>query len=77
LYVHTECIKTIIISLPVLVVTSAILYRRGEYGLSIELTTAYLGEQQRTIPQDVTAQVSEKVSGPIGGAPWEVHRQER
>ncbi|GFZ44968.1 hypothetical protein JCM24511_02694 [Saitozyma sp. JCM 24511] len=62
--------QTIIISFPILVVTTAILYRR-----------AYLGEEQRTIPREARLDPAhrghEKVLGrgvnEIGGAPWEVH----
>ncbi|EIW67727.1 hypothetical protein TREMEDRAFT_33442 [Tremella mesenterica DSM 1558] len=61
-------LRTIIISLPILVVTSAILYRR-----------TYLGEEQRKIPRDVS-ESSQSGQGrilgrggvEIGGAPWEV-----
>ncbi|WWC88454.1 uncharacterized protein L201_003365 [Kwoniella dendrophila CBS 6074] len=55
-------LRTIIVSFPILVVTTAILYRR-----------AYLGEEQRTIPRDITdAKVAQERIGQVGGVPWEV-----
>lgn len=76
-------VQTIIISFPVLVATSAILYRRGvSIGLCswiTELTvSAYLGEQQRRIPHDVNdvaAHAKDKIAGEIGSAPWVVHEK--
>lgn len=37
------------------------------------MVQAYLGEEQRRIPQDTAARMNEKVSSQIGAAPWQVH----
>ncbi|RSH88506.1 uncharacterized protein EHS24_001051 [Apiotrichum porosum] len=58
-------LRTIIISFPILVVTTAILYRR-----------TYLGEEQRRIPGPNEVQRPGKDpksilgDGTLGGAPW-------
>ncbi|WWC70975.1 uncharacterized protein I206_104928 [Kwoniella pini CBS 10737] len=59
-------LRTIIVSFPILVVTTAILYRR-----------TMLGEEQRKIPRDITdlATAQERI-GQVGGVPWEVQGME-
>lgn len=62
LHPDAKRLRTIIIAFPLLVVTSAILYRR-----------AYLGEEQRRIPRDVTdSRVAHERIGQVGGVPWEL-----
>ncbi|QPK66919.1 hypothetical protein CNBG_10103 [Cryptococcus deuterogattii R265] len=62
LHPDAKRLRTIIISFPLLVVTSAILYRR-----------AYLGEEQRKIPRDITdSRVAHERIGQVGGVPWEL-----
>ncbi|WWD18674.1 hypothetical protein CI109_103128 [Kwoniella shandongensis] len=58
-------LRTIIVSFPILVVTSAILYRR-----------AYLGEEQRTIPRNVADPRIDERIGQVGGVPWQVQGKE-
>ncbi|WVR06537.1 hypothetical protein IAU60_003568 [Kwoniella sp. DSM 27419] len=58
-------LRTIIVSFPLLVVTTAILYRRVTYG-----------EEQRKIPRNVTdPSVGQERIGQVGGVPWEVQGQ--
>ncbi|WWD05098.1 hypothetical protein V865_003170 [Kwoniella europaea PYCC6329] len=59
-------LRTIIVSFPILVVTTAILYRR-----------TMLGEEQRKIPRDTTdAKIAQERIGQVGGVPWEVQGKE-
>ncbi|KAL7420719.1 hypothetical protein Q5752_004670 [Cryptotrichosporon argae] len=65
---NAKRIRTIIVAFPVLVVTTAILYRR-----------AYLGEQPRTIPPAPAAaakpgqdSILGRGAGELGAAPWAV-----
>ncbi|OCF35105.1 hypothetical protein I317_01815 [Kwoniella heveanensis CBS 569] len=64
---NAKRLRTIIVSFPILVVTTAILYRR-----------AYLGEEQRRIPKDVHDPriAQERIGGQVGGVPWEVQGKE-
>ncbi|WVN90530.1 uncharacterized protein L203_105766 [Cryptococcus depauperatus CBS 7841] len=60
-------LRTIIISFPLLVVTTAILYRRTVFG-----------EEQRKIPRDsVDVQAGHEKIAKIGGVPWEKQDQHR
>ncbi|WRT67992.1 uncharacterized protein IL334_004967 [Kwoniella shivajii] len=64
---NAKRLRTIIVSFPLLVVTTVILYRR-----------TMLGEEQRKIPRNITdSRIAQERLGQVGGVPWEVQTLDR